>query len=181
MSVKITVKEAVQKLKEKNANPRKIYNKSELTFLVQAIMNDETYVTKNTKIKQGQFINEDHSLTDAFKKALADILKQFSLNSKESADVIENYRIPKSFASSVIDIVHHADHIYMDQIGKGIRFIGPSDVIQTVFVRKVDDREHRIPDTNQNKTSGHSKVKIKSHKRIAIKTKVNPSLKTLLA
>ena len=178
---KITVKETIQKLQEKNVKPRKIFNKAELTAIVQAIMCDSEYVTKNTKIKQGQFVNDDHSFTAEFKKALADILKQFGLNSKEAAGVIEDYHIPKSFAGAMVDIVHHADHLYMNDIGKGIRFIGPSDTIQTFFARTVDDREHRIPDIKKDGVGAHSKVRISGHKRISVKTKVNPTLKMLLS
>jgi hypothetical protein len=180
MNAKLSVKETVAKLKEKNPNPRRIYNKSELTLLVQALLSDPEYVAKNTKVKSGKFITEDRTLASEFKKALVDIVKQLGLNAKEAEAAVESYKVPKSLASSIIDAVNHGSFIYMKDIGKGINFIGESDAVQTIFFRKVEEKSHRIPKSRDGKEPAHSKVKVKSHQRMAIKTKVNPSHKTLL-
>ena len=177
---KLTVQETIQKLKEKNPNPRLIYNGAELTTLVQAILSDPDYVAKNTKIKGGKFITEDRHLAGEFKKALVDLVKQLGLNAKEAEAAVENYRVPKSLAAAVVDAVRHGAHLYMKDIGKGVNFLGEGDTKQTIFYRTVDEKTHRIPQSRDGKGQGHSKVKVAPHSRLSIKTKINPSLKTLL-
>ena len=180
-NVKITVKDTILKLKEKNPSPKKMYNKSELTEIVLALMNDAEYVAKNTKIKSGAFITEDRHLADDFRKALIDVLKGVGLKQAEAEEIATAYKIPKSLAGSIIDLVHAGDFLYMSEVGKGIKFIGESDVEQTMYLRGMNERSHRIPQTGLNGAkSDYSSVKVAPHARIALKTKVNPSFRKLL-
>jgi hypothetical protein len=179
-STKLTVAETISKLKEKNPNPRRIYNKAELTLLVQAMLNDSEYVALNTKVKAGIFITEERRLAGEFKKALVDLVKQLGLNSDEAKAIVAEYKVPRALAASIIDAVAHASFVYMKDVGKGINLIGESDVQQTIFFRQVGDKSHRIPKTRDGKDPAHSKVKVASHRRLAMKTKVNPIHKQLL-
>jgi hypothetical protein len=182
--IKITVKETIEKLQEKNKSPRRVFNKSEVTMLVQAILSDSEYIAQQLKIKEGKFIKEDRHLSKEFKKALTDILKQLGLKSDEALSIVAEYKVPKSLAAAVIDAVHHADHVYMDQVGKGIKFLGAGDVDQVFFMREIGERErqYRVPkDKDGNvRPSEYSRIRIKKHRRISAKTRYNPEAKTLL-
>jgi len=180
VSTKLTVQETLAKLKEKNPSPRRIYNKSELTLLVQALLSDPDYVAKNTKIKGGKFITEDRHIIGEFRKSLIDLVKQLGLNAKEAEAAIANYKVPKSMASAVIDAVNHGSFLYMKEIGKGVSFIGESDVIQTAFFRPTGQKSHRIPQRKDGKPLTHTKVGVAEHSRMSWKSRVNPDLKTLL-
>lgn len=179
MSVKISVKSTISELKEKNAKPKHMYNKAELSRLVLAMMNDEEYITENTKIKSGEFIVEQRQLSADFKKALVDVLKAVGLKGAEAEELVKTYKIPKSLAAAVIDVVHACDFLYMNEVGKGIRFIGAGDSVQTMYMRKVGERTHRIP-KKDGESSKYSGVKIGKHVKLDFKTKINPAFKALL-
>lgn len=180
----VAVDDVIQRLKEKNPSPRKVFNKSELTSIVEALLSDPNYVAKNTKVKKGEFITEDRFLGKEFKKAVADILKQLGLNSNEALAALENYKVPKSLAAVVIDAVHHADHLYMDKVGKAVKFFGVGDVEQTFFMRDFDERVRRSHVPNQKDGSGRpmiKNIKFKKHRKIAMKSRYNPKVKDLLS
>ncbi len=183
-SVKITVNEAILKLQEKNKKPKKMYNKGELTELVFAMMNDKDFLTKQAELKSGEIVIKDRKLGEEFATALVDVLKGVGLKQAEAEELVKNYKLPKSLASSVVDIVHAADYMYMDKIGKGIKFIGDSkDTVQTLFFGKANTRTHKIPATSLNKSatpSEYSAVKVDEHNRLQLKTTVSKNLKTWL-
>jgi sulfur carrier protein ThiS len=179
----VSVNETIDKLKEKNPSPRKVYNKAELTQIVEAVLSDKDYVAQNTKIKKGEFIKEDRHLSKEFKKALAEILKQLGLNSSEALAAVEEYKVPKSLAAVMVDAVHHADFLYMDKIGKAVKFHGSGDVDQTFFMRDFDERVRRSHVPNQKDGEGKpvvKDVKFKKHRKIATKSRYNPTIKDLL-
>lgn len=179
-TTKLTVAETVAKLKEKNPNPRKIFNKAELTQLVQAVLVDPDYAAKFLKVKGGQFITEDRKIADEFKKGLIDLVKQLGLSTKEAEAAVENYRVPKALASAIVDAVNHADHLYMKEVGKGVTLLGDGDAQQTLYYREVGEKTHHIPKKKDGTPSEYSSVRVKSHGRLAMKTRVNPSKKELL-
>jgi len=179
----VSVQDAIQRLKEKNPSPRKVYNKSELTLLVEAVLSDKQYVAQNIKVKKGEFITEDRRLGEEFKEAIAEILKQVGLNSNEALAALENYKVPKKLAAVVIDAVHHADHLYMDKIGKGVKFYGVGDVDQTFFMRDFEERTRRSHVPNQKGKDGApviKNIKFKEHRKISVKSRYNPKIKDLL-
>jgi len=179
----LSVEDTIKKLQEKNPSPRKVFNKTELTAIVEAVLSDPNYVAQNIKIKKGQFITEDRRLSAEFKKALAEILKHLGLNSNEALSALENYKVPKSLASVVIDAVHHADHLYMDKVGKAVKFFGVSDVDQTFFMRDFEERTRRSHVPNQKDANGNPvvrNIKFNKHRKIATKSRYNPSIKMLL-
>jgi sulfur carrier protein ThiS len=179
----VSVNETIAKLVEKNPSPRKVFNKAELTTLVEAILSDKDYVAQNTKIKKGEFITEDRRLSAEFKKALAEILKQLGLNSSEALAAVDEYKVPKSMAAVMVDAVHHADFLYMDKVGKAVKFHGTGDVDQTFFMREFEERTRRSHVPNQKDAAGNpvvKDVKFKKHRKISTKSRYNPKVKDLL-
>lgn len=180
MSTELTVAQTLAKLKENNPNPRKIYNRNELTSLVQAILSDDTYLAKVLKVKGGEFLTEDRQLAGAFKKALVDVVKKLGLNTKEAEDAIADYKVSKALAASIIDAVSYGQHTYMKEVGKGVTLLGDGDVQQTFFFKEVGEKTHNIPKDRNGNAPAHSQVKVQPHARIGTKVKYNPALKQLL-
>lgn len=183
-TVKLTVKDTLSKLKESNPNPRRLYNRNELTALVQALMTDDDYTAENTKIKSGEFVTEERHLAKEVKKALVDLLKQIGLSAAEAQAAVEEYKVPKALAAAAIDTVHHADFLYMAEVGKGVKFLGKTDVDQTFFLRDVEarTRQYRVPAGKDGtpRTSEYKSQKVAAHQRIHSKARLNPKLKELL-
>lgn len=177
---KLTVAETLAKLKENNPNPRHIYNRNELTALVQAILSDDQYLAKVLRVKGGNFLTEDLQLAGAFKKALVDVVKQLGLNTKEAEEAIAGYKVSKALAASIVDAVSHGQHTYMKQVGKGVTLLGDGDVQQTFFFKEVGEKTHNIPKDRNGNAPVHSQVKVQPHARIGTKVKYNPALKQLL-
>ncbi len=183
-TVKLTVKETLDALIKANPDPKKKFNKAELTHLVLAMLSDTEYITKDTKIKGGQFVTEDRYLGKEFREALAELLKGIGLKQAEADELAANYKIPKKFAESISDIIFSSSYLYMDKVGKGIRLIGEGDAIQTIAKYKVETRSYKIPNTfnkdGQKSDKAAGRVEIKDHYRLGIKSKVNPALKSIL-
>lgn len=180
--ITLTVKETISKLKEANPNPRKLFTKKEVTTLVTALLSDDTYAAKEMKVKNKEFVTEDRHLAKEFKAALTEVLvKQLKLSKEDAEKIVADYKAPKSLVNAMIDTVNHANHLYMTEVGKAVRFLGTGDTVYSLYLNEVGEKTHRIPLGKDGKPKGNAKaVKVAKHARIAVKNRVNPSMKTLL-